>query len=112
MFKFTFSKKDYEFELPETYEEESLFYLSNKYSLPVFLNREFMRFKIYAIAGESGFKEFSEQIFKWFEIYKENCPRHVHMQITRRDPDTFAVCIKDTWIKLKYMPSLNKLDII
>lgn len=103
MFKFSFAEIEYTFELPETYEEETFFYMQSEYSLGVFINRESTRFSLYSIAGSNS-HTFAEQLGKWFEIYKQNCPRSVSMQITRRCPETYAVCIKDTWLTLKYMP--------
>ena len=104
MKQFKFSMQPETFELPNSYEEELVFAIMHKYPLAVYINRKFMDICVFNDKTCISAFEFNKQFNSWMKDFKINCPKSVYMQQTRKDPDTYAVCIHNKWIKNKYVP--------
>jgi len=106
MYKFSFSKIDAVLEVPVSHEEELIFALVQDMSISVYLNRAFVN--VCAFGGDDTVDtalEFNAHFNEWMKIYIVNCPKSVYLQIIRRDPETYAVCIRNKWCKNRYLPS-------
>lgn len=102
MFKFKLDELSYSFELPVTAEDETFYRLNTNRDLGVYISRQWMTFTIF---GDTPHTIFEHQFATWLEQYMEHNPRRVTLQLVNRDPETYAVCIGDTWVKPKYHPT-------